>query len=195
MTKTASRNAATNGRASTKAWTWNGTRKVLNLSSYVPALLTAITSGLSSGPARRHLKGFGLGIIEWRMVAALAASTDMTASEICQTTGLDKAAASRSLRVLERLKFVAGADDPKDQRTRRFRLKNAGLRFHDQIFPIALERERLMLAQLSSKEIRVLLKLLHKIRDQMPSVKAYNPLKRPTRRKRKSKPAFGGGAA
>lgn len=195
MTRPAPRNAAANGPASTQAWTWHGTRKVLNLDNYVPALLTAITSGLSSGPARRHLKGFGLGIIEWRMVAALAASTDMTASEICQTIGLDKAAASRSLRVLERLKFVSGADDPKDQRTRRFRLKNAGLRFHDQIFPIALERERLMLQQLSSKDIRVLINLLHKIRDQMPGVKTYNPLKRPTRRKWKSKPSSGRGEA
>jgi len=193
MTKTAARNAATNEPASTKAWTWNGPRKVLNLGSYVPALLTAITSGLSSGPARRHLKGFGLGIIEWRMVAALAACPDMTASEICQTIGLDKAAASRSLLVLERLKFVSGADDPKDQRTRRFKLISAGLQFHDRIFPIALERERLMLAQLSSKDIGILIDLLNKIRDQMPSVKAYNPLKRPTRGKRKAKPASGRG--
>ena len=174
MAKTAPRDVIAKGTASTKAWVWNGTRKVLNLESYVPALLTAITSGLSSGPARRHLKGFGLGIIEWRMVAALAASTDMTASEICQTIGLDKAAASRSLRVLERL-------------------KSAGLRFHDEIFPIALERERLMLGQLSSQDISILIDLLHKIRNQMASVKAYIPLKRPGRGKRKSKPASGRG--
>ncbi len=193
MAKTAPRDVIAKGTASTKAWVWNGTRKVLNLESYVPALLTAITSGLSSGPARRHLKGFGLGIIEWRMVAALAASTDMTASEICQTIGLDKAAASRSLRVLEMLKFVAGTDDPKDKRTRRFRLKSAGLRFHDEIFPIALERERLMLGQLSSQDISILIDLLHKIRNQMASVKAYIPLKRPGRGKRKSKPASGRG--
>ena len=96
-----------------RPWVWNGTRKVLNLERYVPALVTSIASGLSRGPARRHLAGFGLGIIEWRVVAALAVADNITASHICQTIGLDKAAASRSLRVLEHLKFVEGTSDPK----------------------------------------------------------------------------------
>ena len=157
---------------STKAWNWNGTRKVINLERYVPALLTAISTGLARGPSRRHLKKFRLGIIEWRVVAALAVSGGITASRICEMIGLDKAAASRSLRVLKKLKFVSCAGDPKDQR-RRYNLTRSGYRFHDRIFPIAMERERLMLQRLSSQEINMLIDLLRRVGEQMPSVKAY----------------------
>ncbi len=176
---------------STRAWNWNGARKVINLERYVPALLTAISTGLARGPSRRHLKDFGLGIIEWRVVAALAVEGGITASRICEMIGLDKAAASRSLRVLEKLKFVSCTDDPDDQRRRRFNLTKAGYRFHDKIFPIAMERERLMLQRLSAQEINMLIDLLRRVGEQMPSVKAYNPLKGPARRPARSSKARG----
>ena len=49
-------------------------RKVLNLSGYVTFYFTVLANKLSSGASRLYLKRYDIGIIEWRVMAMLAAA-------------------------------------------------------------------------------------------------------------------------
>ncbi|MEH6367507.1 MAG: MarR family winged helix-turn-helix transcriptional regulator, partial [Pseudomonas marincola] len=88
----------------------------LNLERYVPALLTFLTNNMSSGASACYRKHFGIGIVEWRVLAMLAVEDHISANRIVQVIGLDKGAVSRSLQMLEREGFVSTEVDSKDAR-------------------------------------------------------------------------------
>ena len=72
----------------------------LDLENYVPAFLTWIANKLSSSASLIYRRRFGVGIVEWRIMALLAVEPWITAGRICEVIGLDKAGVSRSVRFL-----------------------------------------------------------------------------------------------
>jgi DNA-binding MarR family transcriptional regulator len=106
---------------------------------------------------------FGIGIIEWRILYALAADPNLSANAICSRIDLDKAAASRSIQVLERLGYLTTATDPSDARRRTIALTPAGLALHDRVLKVALEREEHLLAGFDAEERELLLGLLRRM--------------------------------
>ena len=74
------------------------TQPRLDLDRYLPFGLTAIANKIARSASRVYLRRFGVGINEWRILANLRINPGVTANLICQTSGLDKAAVSRSLR-------------------------------------------------------------------------------------------------
>jgi len=64
---------------------------------------------------------------------------------------------------------------PIDRRQRSLSLTVKGRRLHDQILPIALERERILLSSLTDGERKQLLALLRKLRANVVAVNDYVP--------------------
>lgn len=135
----------------------------LNLQSYAPFYLSQIATKWSSASSRIYLRAFGIGINEWRVMSVLANEPGVAANRICAVTGFDKALIGRSIRVLEKRKLVVLREDSNDRRSQSIRLTASGLKVNDQIYAIAREREKLLLAGLTSKEIEVLLRLLRRL--------------------------------
>ena len=148
-------------------------RLVLDLDRHVPYFFTNISSRLSRGASQTYVKYFGIGITEWRIIAVLAILPNSSANQICVAVGLDKAAVSRSLQVLEKRELVIIV--PHDNRTHSINLSKVGLKLHDRVIEVALERERLLLDCLTPKEAEVLIGALRKIRAQVSVVNAYDP--------------------
>lgn len=147
----------------------------LNLERYVPALLTFLTNNMSSGASACYRKHFGIGIVEWRVLAMLAVEDHISANRIVQVIGLDKGAVSRSLQMLEREGFVSTEVDSKDARRHTVTLTLSGRELHDRVLETALERERLLLANFSESEVEVLIDFLHRMSGQLPKVNAVVP--------------------
>lgn len=147
----------------------------LNLDRYVPALLTSLTNKMSSGASACYRKHFGVGIVEWRILAMLAVEDHITANRMVQVIGLDKSAVSRSLQVLEREENVVTAVDEKDARRYTVSLTESGRALHDRVLETALERERLLLAGLDDTEVEVLIGFLHRLSAQLDVVNAVEP--------------------
>jgi DNA-binding MarR family transcriptional regulator len=106
---------------------------------------------------------FGIGIIEWRILSVLADNPQTTANAICAVMDLDKAAASRSIQVLERLGYVGTATDPGDGRKRTVVLTPAGQSLHDRAIKVALRREQQLLSGFTDSEREVFLSLLRRM--------------------------------
>ncbi len=130
---------------------------------YFPFFVSTIANKISRGGSRIYLKLFGVGAIEWRILYVLARSPGVTAQAVCSQIELDKAAASRSIQVLERLGYVESAEDPRDGRKRTLSLTDAGVSLHDRIIPVAMQRQEELLAGFSASERELFLRLLKRM--------------------------------
>jgi len=142
---------------------------MLDMTRYVPALINHLSNKLSRGASVLYRERYGIGIIEWRILAQLGSSPGSTARAICDRTALDKAAVSRSFGVLYQLGFITF---PKDmgRRDQIARLTPSGRRLHDRIMEVALDREERFLAPLSSAERRTLVKLLNRLYEHVDTI-------------------------
>lgn len=150
-------------------------RKVLNLSGYVTFYFTVLANKLSSGASRLYLKRYGIGIIEWRVMAMLAVEPRISPVRICQIIGLDKGAVSREMRKLEAKGYLLVEEDSESSRRRTLELTDKGYEIHDEIIRTALERERRLLQGLSAEEVGTLLGLLVRTTANIPHVNEYEP--------------------
>jgi DNA-binding MarR family transcriptional regulator len=159
---------------------------VLDLDRYVPGLLTFLANKLSRGASALYRRHFDVGINDWRVMSMLALEPGVAANRICQVIGLDKSVVSRSLAGLEAHGLVAARDDGQPRR-RRMALTEAGLKLHDELIAVALERERRLLECLTSAECETLIALLDRLHRRLPAVN--EPMALPPRRTRKRQAA------
>lgn len=155
----AARAVAADARASTQA---------LDLDNYVPAFLTWIANKLSSSASAAYRRRFGVGVVEWRIMALLAVEPWIAAGRVCAVIGLDKAGVSRSLRALQDKGLVETRFRDNNQRRRHMALTRAGIALHDRIVVVAREREERLLAGFSAQERAMALRLLARMHENLP---------------------------
>ncbi len=142
----------------------------LDLDRYVPAQLTYLANKVSASASGLYRPRFGVGIADWRIMAMLAAEPWSPAGRIVDSTGMDKGAVSRCLRDLMKAGYVEVRADASHGRRQLVALTRRGLRLHDQIVGLAVERERQLLRGFSEEERQTLLDLLMRMREQLPSM-------------------------
>lgn len=142
----------------------------INLDRYVPAYLIWIANKLSRGASQHYLNLFGVGAEVWRCMVLLAIHDTVSAQQISQIIGMDKASVSRCFKQMSAKKLITLELGPTDGRIRLARLTVHGRDIHDQILGIALARERELLAVLSSSEQDTFLNLLKRVHENLPQV-------------------------
>ncbi len=149
------------------------THPALDAERYVPGLITWLANKLSAGASQLYRKRFGLGVIDWRVLATIGSEGGATGARICQVVGLDKAAVSRSFALMEARGLIVV---PKPGgRARAAELTEAGWEVHDRILALALARQARLLETLSDAERDLLVGLLHRLLQQVPYVNAFDP--------------------
>jgi DNA-binding MarR family transcriptional regulator len=145
-------------------------RGVIDLERYAPAYLTFVANKLGRGASRNYLKVFDVGVETWRCLVFLAIHSTITAQEISQVLGMDKASVSRCFKGLQARRLITMGLDDADGRVRIATLTPAGRALHDEIRDMALERERALLSVLSESERDTLLGLLKRLHENLPAV-------------------------
>lgn len=139
-------------------------RRVLDINVYIPYFLAAVNNALSRGASQRYLDKFGIGIVEWRVVAMLAIEPRISASRICEVIALDKAATSRALKRLHGLGFVVFKAHENDPRKKIWWLNRKGDRLHDRILTVALARERDLIKGVEAEDLETFLRVMRIMR-------------------------------
>jgi DNA-binding MarR family transcriptional regulator len=145
-------------------------RGVIDLERYAPAYLTFVANKLGRGASRNYLKVFNVGVETWRCLVFLAIHTSITAQELSQVLGMDKAAVSRCFKGLQAKRMITMRLDEADGRVRIATLTPEGRALHDKIRDMALERERALLSVLTESERETLLSLLKRLHENLPAV-------------------------
>ncbi len=143
------------------------TAKVLDLDNFVPSYITQIGNKWARGSSRLYLQKFGIGVNEWRVMSIFAREPGITAQGACDILGSDKAAAGRSIAILESKGLVRLENNPRDRRSRCIYLTEAGWEVHDSILDIALRREKLLLDTFTEDEVALLIRLLDRARQNL----------------------------
>lgn len=149
--------------------------EVLDLDTYVPYFLTAISNTWSRSSSRLYLERCGVGVTEWRVMSQLAIEPGIGAQRICEVIGLDKGAVSRSVASLVAAGHVAERADPGDARRQILTLTGTGDALHARLIGLARERERLMLAGFSEEERAQLVALLKRLHARLPLLRDSRP--------------------
>jgi DNA-binding MarR family transcriptional regulator len=134
---------------------------LLQLENFLPYRLSVLTNLVSSAIAGAYRERFGLSIPEWRVLAVLASSPDLSAAEVVQRTAMDKVAVSRAVRALLNEGRLERRMARTDRRRSVLRLTAAGRHVHAGVAPFALAYERSLLQPLSRGERIALDRALH----------------------------------
>jgi DNA-binding MarR family transcriptional regulator len=124
----------------------------IDMDAFIPAALTNLAQRITATASATYRPRFGVGITDWRILALLAAEPWIAPVKICEATGLDKAAVSRSLRDLMEEGLVEARGGATNQRRLPVALTPSGLDVHDRIVEVALKRQEQLLRSFSPAE-------------------------------------------
>jgi len=124
----------------------------LELDRFLPYRLSVLSNTVSTAIAGAYQERFGLTIPEWRVMAVLAMTPDLSAAEVAQRTAMDKVAVSRAVASLLKAKRIARQMARSDRRRSLLQLSASGRRVYAQVVPFALAYERDLIAPLSAQD-------------------------------------------
>jgi DNA-binding MarR family transcriptional regulator len=135
----------------------------LDLDNFLPYRLSVLTNRVSSAIARQYSQRFNLSVPEWRVMAVLGSDAGLSAREVAARTAMDKVQVSRAVASLMRARRVQRQVDAQDARITRLSLTERGRAIYDEIVPLALHLESVLLSALSPEERKQLAGLLDKL--------------------------------
>ncbi|MGB1238588.1 MAG: MarR family winged helix-turn-helix transcriptional regulator [Pseudomonadales bacterium] len=141
--------------------------KELSLKEFFPYQLSILASQVSEFIAKIYADEFGLNRVEWRIVASLGEFEQLSATEICKLTALEKMQVSRAIGKLRERALLMPQPDLRDGRSQRLALTRDGLEVYRQIVPLVLAQEQQLLAGLSAEEQAALRQITAKLSTQL----------------------------
>ncbi|MGH6872147.1 MAG: MarR family winged helix-turn-helix transcriptional regulator [Rhizomicrobium sp.] len=142
----------------------------LDLDRFLPYRLSILSNKVSDAIARHYSERFGLSVPEWRIMAVLGQTSGLSAGEVARRTAMDKVQVSRAAAALVATRRLQRDGDEADGRVTRLSLTAKGRTIYDEIAPLALHLEAVLLAALTHEERRTLDGLMDKLARQVDSI-------------------------
>jgi len=112
---------------------------VLTLETFMPYRLNVLAEVVSQSLARLYSDRYGIGIPEWRILAALGQYQTMTAKQVGTHSHMHKTKVSRAVSALEAKGLLERETDRGDKRAAFLTLTTKGRGIYDALKPVALE--------------------------------------------------------
>lgn len=139
------------------------THALLDLEHFLPYRLSVLSNRISQTIADTYAARFGIGIPEWRAIAVLGRHPGLSANGVAERTAMDKVTMSRTLARLMERGLIQRDTHGEDRRRSVLELSAAGYSIFDEVVPLALARERALLAHFSDDDKQQLDALLTKL--------------------------------
>ena len=139
---------------------------VIDSEAFVPRLLALLSNALVWRESMLLRGEFGLGTNDWRVLSALAVRPGITATDVSEFLVMNKAVVSKAVNVLMTRNLITSTDGPRGSRN--LFLTPPGVEMHNQMLPISLAGEDILLSQLSPAEATQLRVILGKLMAQIP---------------------------
>jgi DNA-binding MarR family transcriptional regulator len=140
------------------------------LHDFLPYRLAVAADSVARLIARRHLERSGLGMAEWRLLAAVGRFGVLSPTAAGEQTAMDKVKVSRAAAGLMASGLLRQAQDPNDGRGRLLRLTRKGTTAYAGVAPTASAIEAALMAGLSKTEWAALHRSLGKLSDHAQSL-------------------------
>lgn len=135
-------------------------QKKLKLEQHAIAQINMLANRLMQRSSLAYTKKFGIGIIEWRVVATLYDHHNFSAQQLTDILGVDKALISRTIKKLDIKGYILVTPDLYDKRILRLNLSEKGEKLYGIASEFSYHRENLLLEELCEKDVEKLFELL-----------------------------------
>ncbi len=135
----------------------------LTLETFLPYRLTVLANSVNRILARLYEQKHGLTVAEWRLLAILARFGPLSANGVCQRSAMDKVRVSRAVARAVAGGLINRGVDSADRRRSVLTVTSKGRAIHDQIVPLALDQEAVLLEALEPHEVEMLFGLLDRL--------------------------------
>jgi DNA-binding MarR family transcriptional regulator len=133
------------------------------LEEFLPYRLAVAAEAVSRLIIRQHLAKSGLGMPEWRLLAAVGRFGVLSPTAAGEHTAMDKVKVSRAAASLVSSGLLRQTQDPDDGRGRLLRLTRKGSTLYANVAPTAEQIEDALMSGLSKTEWRALHRALTKL--------------------------------
>lgn len=137
---------------------------IIDPENFTPRLLALLSNALVWRESHELRRRFGLGTNDWRVISAVAMRPGMAATDVSEFIGVNKAVVSKSVNTLVARDLIALLDGPRGSRP--MYLTRAGAEMHDDMLPISMRGQEIVLAHLTQTEIERLNELLRRMLDE-----------------------------
>ena len=128
--------------------------------TYTMARVQAKLNAQAAAILKRHSN---LSLVQWRVIALLAAGNCDSLTTLCRLSGMDKGQVSRKLTQLVADGMVRSRLDEHDHRSQKLSLTEDGLKLYDRILPVMRSRQAHVTSNLAEEELAALLEYLDRI--------------------------------
>ena len=136
------------------------TRTLLNLTEFLPFRLSVLSNTISERISAAYRRDFGLSVPQWRVMAVIGQNPGLTATQLAETTRMDKVAVSRAIAGLIDDGRLERRATLHDGRSSTLYLTRRGEEIYDEVAPLARQFEDELLSQLSASDQKALKRLL-----------------------------------
>jgi DNA-binding MarR family transcriptional regulator len=136
---------------------------------YTAWLITSLAARLSRGASNYYTREWNIGSTEYRLLMALEREEACSAIAAATAADIDKAAASRSLKILEAAGLV---ESVRRGREMQIQLTSAGRRLRSRLKTATDRRDRRLTHGMSAAEVVRLRADLHRLLDNLPYMNA-----------------------
>lgn len=140
-----------------------GTGYEAELETWFNFKINVLSNRISRVVARSYADDYGIGVIDWRTLVAIAHFGPTTASAISERTQLDKGSLSRAVDRLSKSGWIERSAAQRDRRQTLLRTTASGKAVYRAIAPQALDRQHALLSALSEQERDVLVGLIDRL--------------------------------
>lgn len=146
---------------------------VIDPDNFTPRLLALLSNALVWRESQELLRRFELGTNDWRILSVLALRPGASATEISDFIGVNKAVVSKSVnRLLERHLIVL-IDGPRGSRP--IFLTAEGARMHDDMLPVSLRGQEIILEGVPGEQVAALNELLRSMLWRLRAAQVLDP--------------------
>lgn len=135
---------------------------------FMSVLIIGLANRLSRGASAYYRKTWNIGMPEWRVILVLRKTGGLNVGEVAEAADLDTAAASRSLKLLQRQGMVTIEQTRTRGRAALARLTRRGALLATRLNRAGHERQARLVAALAADDRKRLVELLTKLIGQLP---------------------------
>lgn len=141
---------------------------VIDSNAFVPRLVALLSHALVWRESMLLRARFSLGTNDWRVLSALAVRPGSSATDVSEFLVMNKAVVSKAVNVLISRHLIVSTEGPRG--SRKLFLTQPGAETHNQMLPISLAGEEILLAHLTEPEVTQLREILTKLVAHIPSL-------------------------
>jgi len=135
----------------------------IELNDFLPYRLDYLAKVMSRSVSAIYKEEFGITVPEWRVTAFLGEFHEMTSSQLCSRSLMDKVMVSRAISGLRKKGWVKEVTVEEDNRAKRVFLSDKGMQCYQKILPRVQLWEKSLLHGLTESEQKLMLNFLDRL--------------------------------